>query len=123
MPVSNAPFLDTVVSSGTPNTPASVQALLAALPAARQPSALSNPSGILRCAYLQIQADPASAGTPNFFIGSNASMTSSAQTGVALTKGQSWTPPTMGTNVYRLDQIFLSSDTASMRWYISFVAR
>jgi hypothetical protein len=54
MPVSNAPFLDTVVSSGTPNTPASVQALLAALPAARQPTALEQP---IRHSALRVPAD------------------------------------------------------------------
>lgn len=120
--VSNTPFMDVVVSSGTPNTPQSLQALIQALPAARQPQQLNNPSGIIRSCSVQIQLDPAAGGAKGY-IGSASTMTATAQAGVALVASQAWTPPNLGFNMYRFDQIFLMSDTASTKWYINYVTR
>ncbi len=121
MAVSNTPFMDTVVTT-TASTPYSLQTLLAALPAARQPSALTNPSGVLRAAYIQLQADPAG-GSVKYYIGSSSTMTTTVSCGVVLFATQSWSPPNAGGNLYRLDQIFLMADGASAVWYVSFVTR
>lgn len=121
MPVSTCPFSDTITLT-TANTPYSLQTLLAALPAARQPAALSNPSGVLRAAYIQLQADPG-AGAAKVYIGSSATMTTTVSAGVVLQAAQAWVPPCTGGNLYRLDQLYLMSDTNSTVVYVSFVTR
>lgn len=118
MPVSNTPFMD-VVTTTNANQGYSLQTLLTGLPAARQP--LVGPSNVVRATYIQIQADPAGSG--NFYIGSSASMTTTAQAGAVLVAGQVWTPPSPGTNIFRLDQIFLLSANSGQKWYVTYITR
>lgn len=120
--VSLTPWMNVLTSSSTPSTPQSLQSLIQALTAAQQPQQLNNPSAILRMAALAIQADPSGAGA-KYYIGSSSTMTTTTQCGVVLVASQAWTPPNLGFNLYRGDQIFLMSDTASAKWYCWFVTR
>lgn len=121
MSVSTTPFTEFVTTT-TANVPQSLQSLLAALPAARKPSALSNPSGILRACYIQVQAD-AAGGATKYYWGNASTMTTTQQVGGVLQASQVWAPPSLGGNLYRLDQIFLMADASSANWYVTFICR
>lgn len=118
MPVSNTPFMD-VVTTTLAATVYSLQTLLLALPAAQKPNI--GPSNVLRASYIQIQADPNGSGL--FYIGSSATMTTTSAAGAVLVPAQVWSPPSLGGNLYRLDQTFLLSSIAAQKWYVIFITR
>lgn len=120
MAVSTTPWMG-VITTTTANVAQSLQTLIAA--ATNPPASVTNnPSGILRACYIQIQADP-SGGAAKYYIGQASAMTTTSQAGVVLLASQAWTPPHLGGNLYRLDQIWLLSDTDTQKWYVSFVTR
>ena len=121
MPVSTTPFTEYLTTT-TANVPQSLQSLLAALPAARQPASLSNPSSVLRACYIQVQADTAG-GATKYYWGNSSTMTTTQQVGGVLQASQAWTPPSLGSNLYRLDQIFLMADADGAHWYVTYICR
>ena len=116
--VSTTPWCGSVVTV-TANTVYSLKTLIAA--AGSPPASLLNPSGVLRACYISIQADIAG-GAAKYYLGSKSTMTTT-DCGVAMFATQVWNPPSLGGNLYILDNIFLMSDTGNAQWNITFITR
>lgn len=115
MSASLTPWMGVVVG-GSANTPQSLQTLL--LAAGVPPRAgLGN---VLKACYVSIQADPLGGGA-KYYIGP--SSMSTTDYGIQLIAFQVWNPPSSSFNLYRLDQIYLESDTSSARWYVAFITK
>lgn len=117
--VSITPWFGTV-TGGVAGTPQNLQSLIQAKAAADQPTSLNNPSGILRSAQISIMFDPGNSNAKGYITRSDGT---TSDFGYYLTAGQVWTPPHMQSNFYRFDQIYLVSDTSSMKWDITFITK
>ena len=81
---------------------------------------LTPATGVLRCEFLSIQAD-VDAGGARFFIGN--SDVSSTNMGYELVATGNPSPMSMTSNLVRLDQIYVMSDTESTKLNITFITR
>lgn len=118
MAISSNPWMGSV-TGGTGNTPQNLQTLLLALASTIAPLQVGGTP--LTACSIQIQADTAGGGA-KFYIGNRSGMTAT-DCGVQLVAGQVWQPPSLESNYYRLDQIWLMSDTSSVKWIITFITR
>lgn len=125
--VSCSPWMGTVTSSSSANTPQSLYSLLTGLAANLQPTINGQaPNPTLLCANIQIQADPGG-GSAKYYIGTSAM--SSANVGQQLAAAGAgglpgiWNPGAVDFNLYDLRSIYLMSDTGSVKWNVMFVRK
>lgn len=118
MATSNTPWMG-VVTLATANTVYQLSALLQALSAARKPSQ-GSVSGLIKAASIQLQGDP-SGGATKYYIG-NSDM-SSTDFGALIFASQVFQPPSLESNLYVLNNIYLMADADNSKVYVLFVTR
>lgn len=117
----SSPIIRTVVGNATPNTAESLQSLLGALTGT---AAVVNLRPAQHCCDVKIHAD-LNGGAAKFFVGNSnvTDVTTNAGMGIQFSAGQTYELGPFSSNLLKLNDIFVCSDTASVRWDITVVVR